>query len=350
MNKRAITLLLSSLFFYFFINAQNSNTPADTSKVNWKSFEEVQKLFAEKQKPVYIFLYDNKDSSQLMLNQTFGLDEVANYINVLFYPIKLNIYSKDTIRFFDGQYYTNQGKNIHDLAFKLAGDTIPYTPTSVVFSREAVGAVYKYYKNRDSIFPILIYYAEDANKALPYPDFEKYYFKTYPPGRKQIMSRVLVKWKPIEEAFETAKKTHKKIFVNLYNNYNISCTMMRLKTYNNPVIAKYLNEKFIPVNIDVKMKDTVQLFGQTFINENQSHGYHQLAISFLNGKMVFPAFLVFDENGKFMDKKQEYMTPETFEPLIHFVGDDAYKTQKWTDYLKNFKGSFEEEEKTETKK
>ncbi len=342
MNKKAYILLIAVLF-YNLSSAQNINKFIDTSKVNWKSFEEVQKLFAEKQKPVYVFLYDKNDSSQLMLNKTFGLEEVANYLNVLFYPIKLNIYTKDTIRFFDGQYYSNTGNNqgIHNLAFKLAGDTIPYSPTSVVFSREAVGSIYKGFKSRDSIFPILIYYAEDANKALPYQDFEKYYFKTYPPGRKQIMTRVLVKWKPIEEAFEMAKKTHKKIFVNLYNNYNISCTMMRLKTYNDPIIAKYLNEKFYPVNIDVKMKDTVHLFGQTFINENQAHGYHQLAISFLNGQMNFPAFLVFDENGKFLDKKQEYMTPETFEPLIKFVGDNAYKNQKWTDYLKNFKSSFE---------
>ncbi len=343
MRKKVIIFLLTVLFFHFSGNAQKFNNDKHTSKVNWKSIEEVQKLFAEKQKPVYIFLYDNNDSSLLMLNQTFGLEEVANYLNILFYPVKLNIHSKDTIRFFDGKDYTNTGRNqdIHDLAFKLAGDTIPYAPSSVIFSREAVGSVYKGFKNRDHIFPMLIYYAENANKALPYSDYEKYYFKTYPPGKKQIMSRVLVKWKPIEEAFEMAKKSHKKIFVNLYNNYNISCTMMRLKTYNDPVIAKYLNEKFYPVNIDVKMKDTIHLFGQTFINENQAHGYHQLAISFLNGKMVFPAFLVFDENGKFLDKKQEYMTPETFEPLIHFVGDNAYKTQKWTEYLKNFKSSFE---------
>lgn len=344
MNKKVIILIFSVILFYNLLNAQNIDKFLDTSKVNWKTFEETQKLFSKKQKPVYVFLYNNNDSSQLMLNKTFGLAEVANYLNVLFYPIKLNIYSKDTIRFFDGNYYLNSGKNkgVHDLAFKLAGDTLPHSPSSVIFSREAIGSVFNGFKNRDSIFPMLIYYAENANKALPYPDFEKYYFKTYPPGRKQIMSRVLVKWKPIEEAFEMAKKTNKKIFVNLYNNYNISCTMMRLKTYNNPIIAQYLNEKFYPVNIDVKMKDTVHLFGQTFINENKAHGYHQLAISFLNGQMKFPAFLVFDENGKFLDKKQEYMTPETFEPLIKFVGENAYKNQKWTEYLKNFKGSFEE--------
>ena len=340
MSEKIITLILLFAIFGNITNAQMSDFK-DTSKVEWKSFEEVQQLFAKKQKPVYIFLYDkDNDSSQIMLNQTFGLEEVANYINILFYPIKLEIHSKDTIRFFDNNLYPALKNGIHALAFKLAGDTVPVPPTSVLFSREAVGTVYRGFKDRDHIFPILIYYAENANKALPYEDFEKYYFKTYPIGKKQIMTRVLVKWKNVEEAFEMAKKFHKKVFVNICDNYKITCTMMRLKTYNDPVIAKYLNEKFYPVNIDLRMKDTVHLFGNTFVFDEKS-GYHQLAISMLAGKMTMPAFMVFDENGKLLDRKQEYITPENFEPMIKFVGDDAYKTQKWLEYLKNFKSSFQ---------
>ena len=63
----------------------------DTSKVEWKSFEETNKLFTEKQKPVLLFMYNEEDDSSLiMLNQVFGLDEVANYINALFYPVKIS--------------------------------------------------------------------------------------------------------------------------------------------------------------------------------------------------------------------------------------------------------------------
>ena len=289
-----------------------------------------------------IFLYDkNDDSSSIMLKEVFGLDEVANYVNILFYPVKLEIHSKDTLTFFDGKKYINSGKNnnTHDLASKLASG-MPQTPSVLIFSKEAVGTVYPGYKDRNHLFPILIYYAENAYKSTKYEDFEKYYLKTYPPGQKQIMTRVLIKWKTMEEAFELNKKVPKKVFVNLYNNYNISCTMMRLKTYNNPKIANYLNKNFYCVNLDVKSQDTIKLFNQSFINEGASHGYHQLPISFLSGQMNFPAFLIFDEKSKFLDKKQEYMTPETFEPIIKFVGDDAYKKQKWDAYLKLFESEF----------
>jgi thioredoxin-related protein len=336
------------LYFFFIFHsilllAQKEQAAKDIANgVEWKSFEEVNKLFMNKQKPVLIFIYDeDNDSSQIMLDSVFALEEVANYVNVLYYPIKLEVNSKDTLTFFDGNKYANTN-GTHNLAKKLSGGAT-IIPSTVIFSKEAVGTVYPGFKDRDHIFPILIYYAENTYKTTNYEDFEKYYFKTYPPGRKQIMTRVLIKWKSMEEAFELNKKVPKKIFVNIYNNYNISCTMMRLKTYNNPKIANYLNNNFYCVNIDSKTKDTIKVADQQYINEGAAHGYHQLPIAFLNGKMVFPAFLFFDDEFKFLDKKQEYMTPEEFEPIIKFVGSNAYKKQKWDAYLKSFKSEFVEE-------
>ncbi|OQX98154.1 MAG: hypothetical protein B6I20_11410 [Bacteroidetes bacterium 4572_117] len=350
-NMKNIILTCVLIFPFYLLAQHGAKINIDTSKVEWKSFEETNKLFIANQKPVLIFLFDNNDdSSKLMLNEVYGLDEVANYVNALFYPIKMDVFSTDTITFFDGIKYTNTGKNkgVHDLAIKLAGG-VPQTPSNLIFTKEAIGSVYPGFKDRDNIFPVLIYYAENAYKSTDYEKFEEYYFKTYPPGQKQIMNRILTKWKSLDEAFELSKKSPKKVLVNLYNNYSISCTMMRLKTFNNPQIARYLNEKFYCVNINVKTKDTLKLFDQVYINEGATHGYHQLPISFLNGKMKFPAFLIFDEESKFLDRKQEYMTPEAFEPVIKFVGDNEYKKQKWNSYLKTFKSGFFEQGKEKVK-
>ena len=86
--------------------SQSNNDIIDTSKVEWLSFEDALNKFEKKQKPIIIF-FDNPDidSSLLMLNNTFGNEEVSNYINILFYPIKINTYSKDSITFFDGKKY-----------------------------------------------------------------------------------------------------------------------------------------------------------------------------------------------------------------------------------------------------
>ncbi len=335
----------------FLISIGNLYSQLDTSKVNWISFGETKNLFEKRQKPVLVYFYDNKnDSSKLMLNETFGLQEVANYINILFYAVKLDIYSKDTVTFFDGTKFYNSEKNgkIHDIVEQLLGNQFS-VPSMILFNKQAQGAVFNGFKDRNHIFPILIYYAESHTNPISYDKFEKQYFNTYPIGQKQIMTRVLVKWKTFDELPELMKTKPKKILVNLYDNYNISSTMQRLKTYNNPIIAKYLNEKFYSTNLDVKAQDSIIFLGQTYINEKVAHGYHQLAIAMLNGKMQFPAFIIIDENSKLLDRFYGYMPPEDFEVLIHFIGDNAYKNKKWDDYKLKFKGSFTEDENSKKK-
>ncbi|MBN1253479.1 MAG: DUF255 domain-containing protein [Bacteroidales bacterium] len=335
--KNLIYVIIFLLFFEYTLS-QNTNNIIDTNKVEWLNFETALSKFKEKQKPVLIF-FDNPDmdSCNVMLNQTFGNEEVSNYINILFYPIKLNSYSKDSIKFFDGTVYTNSGANgkYHDLVVKLGALDSGF-PSLLMFTKEANGTIFGGFKDRNQIFPILIYYAEEAYNATTYENFEKYYYKTYPPGQKQIMTRVLVKWRTFDEAMELNKQIPKKIFINIYDNYSMSSTMMNLKTYNNKQIAEYLNNKFYCINLNVREKEEINFLDKKFINEGLSHEYHQLAISLLNGKMKFPAFLIFDEKINYLDKMQKYMTPEDFEPLIYFIGKNAYKTEKWPDFLKSF--------------
>ena len=345
-RKFFIVGLILIIFFTEYAVSQ-----ADTSKVKWLSFEETKVLFEQKQKPVLVFFHDNlKDSSNAMLNTTFGMQEVANYINVLFYPIKLDVYSKDSVTFFDGTKFTNSGKNgnVHDIVTQLLGKDFS-SPSMILFTKKAEGAVFQGFKDRNHIFPILIYYAESTYESVTYEKFEKYYFKTYPIGQKQIMTRVLVKWKTFNEIPELSKKSPKKLLINLYDNYNISSTMQRLKTYNNPIIANYLNKYFYCTNLDVKAQDTISFLGQKYINEKAAHGYHQLAIAMLNGKMQFPAFIIVDENNNLLDRFYGYKSPEDFEVLINYIGESAFKDQKWDTYKKNFKSSFEEEKVEETK-
>jgi thioredoxin-related protein len=281
-----------------------------------------------------------------MLNETFGLEEVARYIDILFYPIKIDVYSKNEITFFDGTKYQNAGNpgSVHSIVERLLGKE--YTlPSVILFSKKAEGTVFQWFKDRNHIFPILIYYAEAINEVLPYDKFEKEYFKTYPIGQKQIITRMNMKWLTLPEALELNKTKPKKLLLSLYDNYSISSTMMRLQTYNNPINAKYLDEKFYCVNIDVKSLDTLEFLGTKFINEKAQHGYHQLPIALLNGKMTVPAFIIFDEELKFIGREQRYFIPEEFETIMKFVGENAYKTEKIEDFRKTFKSSFPDETK-----
>jgi len=329
------------LLLVVFENSYSQNI--DTSKVKWLNFETALKKFTEKQKPILIF-FDNPDvdSSTFMLNKTFGNNEVSSYINILFYSIKINTYTKDSITFFDGIVYKNTGKygKYHDIIAKLGALDVGF-PSMLLFTKNAKGTLFNKYKDRDHIFPILIYYAEEVyNSNTSYNDFEKYYFKTYPPGKKQIITRVNVKWNTFEEVEELNKKTPKKILINLYDNYSMSSTMMRLSTFNNKNIATYLENNFYCINLNVKSEKEINFQDKKFINEKLPHKYHQLAISLLNANMKFPAFVIYDENYKFLFKIQQYMIPKDIEPLLHYVGDNVYKTKTQTEYMKTFKSKF----------
>jgi thioredoxin-related protein len=273
-----------------------------------------------------------------MEKTTFSNPEVSNYINIVFYPVKVDAESGDSLTFFDGKKYgkSKTGKQYNDLATTLLGKTDTF-PALVIFSRKAQGQVFKGYKNRDEIFRPLIYYSEDIDQAVDYKDWYKIHKKGFPPGKTQIMTHLYVKWKNLNEA-EAANKTEpRKMILNFYNYYRVSCSLMRTEVFNNPVIANYLNEKYYCVNIDVFTQDTLEIFGQKYINENKPYKYHQLPIAALEGQMTFPSFIILDENGKVLEKMRQFVTPVTLETIVHYYGDNSYKTDKWDDFKTKFK-------------
>ena len=322
---------IAFILFFFNTNAQNTE-----DSVKWLSFDEVRANFDEIQKPVMIFLYsEESDSSRIMQETTFCNTEVTNYINIFFYPVKLNIYSTDTITFFDGQKYINseQSGKKHDLCFMFTGQTHNF-PALVLFDKTAKGQTFYGYKNRDQIFRELIYFAEYIGESVLFDDWLKYHKKAFPPGQKQTMTRLNVKWLPMQEALELQKTNPKKILLNFYNYRIVSGTVMRTQIFNQPNIADYINKHYYPINIDVFTKDTLEIFGQKYINENKPHKFHQLPIMALGGYMKFPAFLILDEENKVREKFHTFLTVEQLEPILKYYGDNAYKKDSWVDFMK----------------
>lgn len=329
--------IIFSTFLLFLLAAYASAQNVKDS-VEWMSFDKVRKEFAEVQKPVMIFLYSqDSDSSLLMQKTTFSNPEVANYINILFYPLKLDVHSREEIIFFDGRKFANtkQSGNKHDLAFMLAGnnDTLP---AMVLFDRQAQGRTLYGFKDRDAIFRPLIYYAEDLGENTAYEEWIKYHTRAFPPGQEQVMTRLNVRWLNLEQAMERHEKQPKKILLNFYNYHKVSCTVLRTQVFNDKRIADYINEKFYPVNVDVFTTDTLTIFGQSYVNAGEEHGFHQLPVAALSGYMRFPAFLILDEEGNLREKFQNFYTTEKLKPILEYYGNDAYKRESWKEFLKAY--------------
>ncbi len=322
-------------FFIIFIILINIGFSQD-STVNWLTFDQVKDEFTKKQKPILIFAYQQNDSlSEKMFNTTFSNTEVAKYINLLFYPVKFDIHSKDTMTFFNGDKFPyNPITKYNSLTHMLIGDSI-VTPTLIMFDEQAKGRVFYGYKNRDSIFPILINYHEKIYVSTSYEDWEKLYFEAYPPGHKQIITHLNIKWMTMEEMLEKQKTAPRKVFIDIYNNYNIAQTVMRLQVYNYAKIANYINSHYYPVTLGYTSDETFEIKGQTYKNSNDTYKFHEFAIAVLNAKMQFPAFVILDEDFNLLDRIQVFTTRESYNKIIHYYGDNAYKEIDFKNYKLN---------------
>jgi thioredoxin-related protein len=149
-----------------------------------------------------------------------------------------------------------------------------------------------------------------------------------------------IHWHTFQEAIALSKTEKKKIFIDVFTDWCGWCKVMDRNTFPDPVIAKYMNEHFYAVKLNAEMKDTVLFNNYSFVNPspNTPRSTHQLASSLLNNQMSYPTTVYLDENFSMLTQVPGYRKPEELEPILKFFGDNAFKTQKWEDYTKTFKG------------
>jgi thioredoxin-related protein len=155
-----------------------------------------------------------------------------------------------------------------------------------------------------------------------------------------------VKWYTIEEAVDlnnkAKNKDKKKFFIDVYTDWCGWCKKMDQNTFTDPVIIKYLNEKFWPVKFDAESAEPVTINGQTYVNPNPGarRSTHQLAVALLNKRLSYPSFAFLDQEAKLITVLPGYNTPEKLEPVLHYIAEEAYLDQTFDQFKANFKGSF----------
>jgi thioredoxin-related protein len=152
-------------------------------------------------------------------------------------------------------------------------------------------------------------------------------------------SSAKIKWLDFEEAVALNKKKPKKMFIDMYTDWCGWCKKMDASTFSNPVIVKYMNENYYAVKFNAERKDTVIYKGTKFVNPNPSgtRSSHQLAQELLSGRMSYPSFLFLDENLDKVTTVPGYRKAPEFETILHYIGENAYKDQKWEEFNAVFK-------------
>lgn len=148
----------------------------------------------------------------------------------------------------------------------------------------------------------------------------------------------IVKWYTFEEAVELNKTNQRKIFIDVYTDWCGWCKKMEATTFTHPAIAKILNEEYYAVRFDAETNDTIDFAGRQFINEGgRSRSPHQLAVALLQGKMSYPSVAYLNEENQLLTAVSGYYTADNLEPILMFFAKDAFKSQSFEEYQRNFK-------------
>jgi len=315
--------------------AQENNSP----EINWLSIQEARDTFLVRKKPILVYLHQtHNDSCQIMLDSVLKSRDVSTYLNNYFYAVKIDVNSQQALKFFnDSIFQPNAKGGLHPLVNFLTGGNNQF-PAMVIFRNNGQGDLYNGFYSQTHLFPLLIYYFEEAYRTVTYEEYLEYFRMVYPEKSSTGYSivRSVTKWYTMEEALKLQQENPKKILIDFYMNERNLSTVMYMQTYNNPIIGNYINQHFYAVRINGTGKDSIHAFGGVYTNPGTPHPFHQLAVAMLNGQMYFPTLMILDEQGKMLDRIQAYLRPADIEPILQFYGEDKFKEQQYNEFKKNF--------------
>lgn len=161
-----------------------------------------------------------------------------------------------------------------------------------------------------------------------------------PPRNEKAAEKV--QWMTFEEAVEKNKTAPRKVFIDVYTDWCGWCKRMDANTFNNPVVAKYLNETYYNVKLDAEGKDPIEFDGHTFEwVDTGRNGIHTLAYALLDKKMSYPTVVFLNEEFQLLQRLPGYQQAPFFDKVIKFYGEDVHKEKPWDEFVKEYESPLE---------
>ena len=136
-----------------------------------------------------------------------------------------------------------------------------------------------------------------------------------------------LQWKNFNEGITEARKTNKKILIDVYTDWCGWCKKMDKEVYANKDIASYLADRYIVVKLDAESESKLNYDDKTMSEMQLAQGF---------GVTGYPTTIFMKANGDAITLVAGYIPAETFINVVKYIGEDHYEKMKWEEYQAKF--------------
>ncbi|MEO8166786.1 MAG: DUF255 domain-containing protein [bacterium] len=130
-------------------------------------------------------------------------------------------------------------------------------------------------------------------------------------------------WKSFNDGMAEAKRSNKKILVDVYTDWCGWCKKMDAQTYENAKVAKYLSDRYVLVKLNAESGKKLSYQGKQYTEQ-------ELAGAF--GVTGYPTTLFLKPNGEAITVYPGFADAENFRLIISYIAEDHYLTKKFDEY------------------
>jgi thioredoxin-related protein len=131
-------------------------------------------------------------------------------------------------------------------------------------------------------------------------------------------------WMSFDEAVGEAKKTDKKILIDVYTDWCGWCKRMDSQTYSNKDVESYLSQKYVLVKLNAESSRKLHYNGAQYTEQ-------ELAGAF--GISGYPSTIFLKSTSEAITVLPGFADAPQFRDILVYIAEDQYLTTKFQDYL-----------------
>ena len=132
-----------------------------------------------------------------------------------------------------------------------------------------------------------------------------------------------LEWRTFNRGLTEARSTHKKIMLDVYTDWCKWCKKLDSEVYSEDKVAAYLKKEFVVIKLNAESDQQLTYKGKRSSEMQLAHAF---------GVEGYPTIIFLDPNGDNITSIPGFVPAEKFLPILHYIGEDHYKSMSWEDY------------------